>query len=245
MDAKHPHIEPQEGRRFSLRFSLWTLFVLALLLSLVFSNLFTSWNLQKAHQEIAERESLLEAKDAEIKSYRQRLGILTIEDPQKVHIVALDTHQDLVWQWRVFVPTGKPLAVKSVIGKIPSQEFPTDYIYSTMDSGEWLLTFSVAKDADGHWTERITRAGASMTSESSNTISDAAMKWYSARERPRRQFLAPSDGQQLFDPDRPIELVRIRQTNTKASSRESKRETLTNGLVFWLEPKQEDEFEFP
>lgn len=245
MDANNPHFEAKNERRFSLRFSLWTLFVLALLLSLVFSNLFTSWNLQKARQQIAERESLLNAKDAEIKSYRQRLGILTIDDPQKVYIIALDTQHDLVWQWRVYVPPGKPLAVKSVIGKIPLQEFPPDYIYSTMDGGEWLITLAIAKDADGHWTERITRAGDSVTTESSNTVSDAAMKWYATRARLRRRMLAPSDGQQIFAPDQPIELVRIRHTDTNDSSRGSKRETLANGMVFWLEPKQEEEFEFP
>lgn len=218
------------------RFSLMTMFLVAIFLSLVFSNLYTSWQLGKTHDENRVQKSTLKAQEEELRLYRHQLGILAIKDPAMVHIIALETNQNMVWKYRVFVPDAKSFAVKSVVGQVAAVDFPPDKADNTIGPGEWILTFSLTQRADGKWVERIDRVSDSMIYEHFANIHDSAINWQKVCLAGERQVLAPVDGQKSFDGDSPINLVRIRDVHD-IRPRKQDADGPTTGLIFWLEPK--------
>ncbi len=218
------------------RFSLLTMFLVAIFLSLVFSNLYISWQLGKTHVDNRAQKALIQAQEKELRRYRNQLGVLTTQDPTKVHIIALDTYQDKVWKYRIFVPTGKEFAVKSVVGNVPLDHLPPEKKFNVIGPGKWTLSFSLTQRTDGKWVERIDRVLEATRHEFFSKIHDSDVDWQQITVTGERQILTPLDGQRTYLGDTPIELVRI---SKPPSRRQLKKDPQAPnlGLIFWLEPK--------
>lgn len=222
--------------RFGLRFSLWTLFVLAILASLVISNLMTSYHLQRSQQVIAEREAQIEAQQKEIEQYQDQLGILRVKDETKTHIIAIETFEETVWRWRVFVPEGETYRIKSVIGDIPDQGFPTDHQYTGLRSGETRLTISIMQGPDGTWKEKIEQAQGRGTSSMSTVVPSEKMGWYTRSGSSSTNEISPNSGQKEVMSDQPITLLRRRSWPRPEPGQTIDQSKPSDGVLLWLEP---------
>lgn len=236
MDANENQSVVQEGRRFPLRFSLWTLFVLAILLSLVISNLITSWHLRKSQETIAMKNAEIDSHLAEIEQYKDQLGILRVGDETKTHLIAVEMHQDLVWCWRLFVPEGEKYDIRSVVGDIPENDYPVAHQYTTLSSGETRLTVSIFRDAAGEWKEKIEMAQGRDKSSMTIHLDEEKMAWYGKPGSTRTSEFSPNYGQKTEVPSERIELIRIRKWPRFEPGVTPDQSKPTDGFVLWLEP---------
>lgn len=232
--------------RFGLRFSLWTLFILAILTSLVISNLITSYHLQRTQQVIAEREAEIDAQQAEIEHYQDQLGLLRVKDETKTHIIAIETFEELSWRWRIFVPKGNVYRLRYAFGDILPRGFPNNFPTNIRDSylapGETLLTIKIVKQPDGTTRELISKTRANSTKSESNEVpQEAIAAHYALNHSWNMDALGPKDGQSIFLPEQRIELVRyqiwelpemgvISIDTSKPSA----------GILLWLEPVEKE-----
>lgn len=217
------------------RFSLLTLFLAAIFVSLLFSNLYTAWQLGEVHVLSRARKETIRVQEEELRLYRQQLGILAIQDPAMAHVIALETHQNMVWKFRVFVPVATSFAVKSVVGKIPEVELPQAKPSNTIGPGEWILTFSLTRRTDGKWVERIDRVSDSLIYEHFAKVHESEIDWQRIFILGDRKILEPVESQKASDADLPIQLVRVR-AKPDMFRRNRDMDPPTDGFMFWLEP---------
>ncbi|HVW39011.1 MAG TPA: hypothetical protein VHB99_16970, partial [Pirellulales bacterium] len=78
------------------------------------------------------------------------------------------------WQWRVYVPEGAKLVLKTAVHHIPEFGLPADWHMSSgCPSGEYLLTAAVRHDREGKW--QLTVAGGAIRFRSN--IPEPWTKW--------------------------------------------------------------------
>ena len=232
MEDRNATPSPTKSR---LRFSLGTFFVGAIVLTLIASNLFTSWHLQNARQ-------VNRAQQMELEFLRKELRFLDTSDQDHVHIVALETHQDMVWKWRVYVPDGKKFWLKSVIGKITDRGFPHDEVYTSIGPGEIVLTCSVARNAAGEWEQAISQDFDGHGSAGTEKIPEASLHWYGKRGSSTTSgSITPSLKQQSYSGNDRIELLRLRKWVHENPNQTFDPYEPTDGILFWLEPAEEED----
>lgn len=222
------------AKKSRLRFSLGTLFVAAIILTLIVSNVFTSWHLHKAR----EKERIQRVEIAALRKER-RLFDTSVWD--HVHILALETNQDMVWKWRVHVPHGKKFSLRTVIGKITDRNFPHDNRYRLIGPGELVLTCTVARNAAGEWEQTISQSFDSHKGTDIVKIPNASMDWYGKRgSSSTAGSITPSLKQQSFSGNHEIELLRFRHWVQGKPNQTYNPSEPTDGILLWLEP---DEYE--
>jgi hypothetical protein len=135
------------------QFSLVSLLLLAVIGCLVGAYLGERRKLHRADTTIAE-------KDAQIRQYRIDLGILdeepnvlTIGDPNLIHVRQLPSFDRWQWRWRIYLPPGKRWKLMKTQGETwddERHEFRGSGSGSTVDdSGEVTLTAQITRDLDG------------------------------------------------------------------------------------------------
>ncbi len=236
MEADETPIAVPARRRFSLRFSLWTLFVLALLISLVISNLMTSWHLRRSQEMIAQKEAEIDMHLTEIEHYQDKLGMLRIKDQAKTHIIAVEMLQDMVWRWRIFVPEGKEYLINTVVGEIPPNDYPPAHQFERLESGETQLTISFLHDAQGEWKAKTEMTGDSGAASMSFKLPEEKMAWYGSSGTATSNVFRPSYGQKLIEVTQPIQLIRLRKWFRQEAGTTTDRTQPANGILVWLEP---------
>jgi len=174
-----------------IRFSLKTLFVVLLVGTLAASHVFTSYRLKQTHDENVK--------------LRTELGYLTIEDRSKVHVVGLATHEDLTWQWRVYVPEGARLVLKTATHKIPEYGLPaTSDVRAALPPGEHLVTAAVHRDREGRWQLQLSTGG----SYSPTPFPDATAKWLDDKAS-ILCWSAGAGGTETKHAEKPLRLLRV------------------------------------
>ena len=217
-----------------IRFSLKTLFVVLLVATLAGSHVFTSYRLKKTHDENVK--------------LRTELGYLTIEDRSKVHVVQLATHEDLTWQWRVYVPEGAKVVLKAAAQEIPEYGLPAEWhAGSECPPGEYSLTAAVRRDREGQWEFSV--AGGGMLSRSG--IPEAATKWLE-KKASTKGWSAGIGATETKDAGKPLRLLRVLSqahlppgvSPTIAASDEhpgGKPNHIGDGLMIWIDDATQDE----
>ncbi len=207
----NPAVPSQPPRpRWRWQFSLFTLLLVAIVACVVAAYLGTARRLEEANATVSRQNAELKARDAEIAKLEAELGILTITDPSKVHILALRSKEDWHWRWRVYLPPGKTWKFTQALGeKVPMQGFdmsnvPHGSSSGTESKGEFTAEVWLARDINGRLRLNRQFAGSGVASGISevdagkllvggSTSTHAAGMWTTA----------------VHDPAGPIELLRL------------------------------------
>jgi hypothetical protein len=69
---------------------------------------------------------------AEIRLLRMELGFLTIDHPEKITAIKLQTGDPLTWQWRIYLPAGRKYRLRLASGFLPDEFGPTQKAWNTL-----------------------------------------------------------------------------------------------------------------
>ena len=198
------------------RFSLRAFLLLLFFGSLIGSNLFTAWQLDKLRQENAQM--------------RKELGRLVVTDPNKINIVAVPVYEDMLWRWRIYVPPGRSLYICGSTHAIPQTGLPANFGATTLAEGEYLLTAAIRRDRNGKWQLTLARKGGSASfgfgDDDSAWLVDSP-GWESTQ--------AGTSSTELFDPDEPIVLLRLRAAEKTPGGGSTISQNVTEkGVMLWI-----------
>lgn len=197
--------------RFSLRAFLLLLFIA----SLVASNLFTAWQVRQLREE-------------NIQMHKE-LGRLVVSDPSKVHLLAVPSHEDMLWRWRIYVPKGRSLKLFVSTQDVPQEDFPTNYVTGPLKEGEYLLTAAIRRDRNGKWQAAV----AGPQTSYSVGIADDHTAWLSGGGG-WVTSQAGADSTEVFSTDQPCELLRVRSAKKLPPNGSTIAPDPTDGLLLWI-----------
>jgi len=230
MEHRELTAETKPAKRPRIRFSLKAMLLGAIVLTLIASNFFTSWHLFQAQQ-------LSRVQQMEIDQLRKELRFLDMSDQENVHVIAMESNQNMVWKWRIFIPIGKKFNLRSVVGTITDRSFPEGAMVTPIEHGEGVLTCSVTRNAGGDWDQNIRYVSGVHVLTSTTKVFDSSMAWYGKNGSSNTAgSITTSMGQLSFSGDHRIELLRFRRwihdtPNVKRAPTEP-----ADGILCWLEP---------
>ncbi len=99
------------------QFSLWRVLVLLAFVGVLTAALVNAWKLRQATNQIA-------VASAEIRSLRNELGYLTIDDRDRIQIKQIKSPDPLTWKWRIFLPAGYSPAFSYSLNGIEREGLP-------------------------------------------------------------------------------------------------------------------------
>jgi hypothetical protein len=97
---------------------------------------------------------------AEVKKLRDESGKLWVDDATKVNVVQVDTRDERLWKWRVWLPKGYKVSLHSAFGEIPEDGFPqggfggghkSSFEWTVEESEEYVCTMKAVRDKNGEW----------------------------------------------------------------------------------------------
>lgn len=221
-------IESSPRRRRRFRFSLGSMTLVLFVICLIGSHLRTSWLLYDANRTL--------------RQYRTEFGHLSIEDPTKVYVIAVDPHHELTWQWRVYIPPGAQYELCSIYREIPGINHQPDALkfpkerssHYPVSNGELLITLSIQRDGQDRWRfHRLITNDSGERSDMSWGIRDEDMApLISDKTFKSERGIFKGGPQQTFDLGSNILLLKHRATpSTNTDFTE-----VTDGMMFWLSP---------
>jgi type II secretory pathway pseudopilin PulG len=115
---------PSPTRRW-FRFSLISLLTVVAIVGLGAAYVSISLQLARTDRLLQDAQLKSQAQQREIDKLRSELGLITVTEPTKIHILALATLDEHHWKWRVYLPAtaSSSHALKLAIGKIPATGF--------------------------------------------------------------------------------------------------------------------------
>lgn len=206
-----------------LRFSLKTLFLVLLFISLAASNLFTSYRLKQLHEENV--------------ALRKETGRLVVKDPAKLNLVAVPTFEDLTWRWRVHVPEGSREQIYIAGEQIPMNGYTASFSAMTLDPGDYLLTATVRRNHLGDWLLTVGHSGSS----ASTTISDQRARWLERQTAGASGWGMSQAGQndvEVRQPGKKLELVRLRVMVRAPNGSPSTTGEPSEGHLLWIDDER-------
>ncbi len=207
-----PEAQTQSSQpRWRWQFSLFTLLLVAIIACVVAAYFGTAWRLAEAGTTIERQKTELAVRDAEIVKLSAELGKLTIQDPSKVHILALPSKEDWHWRWRIYLPPGKTWRITEAVGeKVPKDGFDMRNIshsssYGALDEGEFTADVWLARDINGklvlYRQFGRSRSGYHLTEkDATNLLANGSASSHAA---------GTSKAVEFHDPAGPIELFRL------------------------------------
>ena len=217
-----------------IRFSLKTLFVVLLVGTLAASHVFTSYRLRQTHDENVK--------------LRTELGYLTIEDRTKLHVVGLAAHEDLTWQWRMYVPEGAKLVLRTATHEIPEYGLPaTPGARAGLSPGEYIVTAAVRRDREGKWQLKLSTGG----SYSRTPIPETAALWID-KKASNISMAAGAGATETKDRGKPLRLLRVLSQahlppgvspvwGFDEPPPRGKPNRISDGLMIWIDDATQDE----
>jgi hypothetical protein len=199
-----------------LRFSLRAFLLLLSVGSLIGSNLFTAWQLDKLRTQNAEMA--------------KELGRLVVTDRNKINVVAVPTYEDMLWRWRIYVPKGRSLYLCGSTHAIPQTGYPENFSAMTLTDGECLLTAAIRRDRQNKWQLTLARESGSSSSGIADEDSDWLVDspgWGSEQ--------AGTNGTELFNAEEPLVLLRVRSMEkTPGGGSTSSQSPTGKGVMVWI-----------
>ena len=205
----------------------------------------------------------------ELKRLRNEVGQLHIEDPTKIHVIAVETYEDDVHKFRIYVPDAPSYHLRHAAFNLPKEGIPElpamkrpDY---PLESGQYLVTVRLERRFDRKTGEPIKSINMDMKIESaaghdfSSTtsanigISEANNDWIVSGETGTPKFVMRKIGREVevIDSDEPAVLLRIRAGEiTRLNKDKEGRPTSwsvgqleepCDGFMLWIEQWQKPE----
>lgn len=197
----------------------------------------------------------------EVARLRTETGQLTVVDPGKAYVVAIETMDPDTWKWRVHLPAGHDYRLKTKVGQIAGWSPGLTRIEwmrrgasvncsTSIDDGEFTITVKLHNDpahpnGEGHWNVRTqtTRSAGGNPAASVGGVCGTAMGWLAdPRSRHWESDARVSDPQVELDAANGIELLTLRRsviselpngwTSTPAANTED-----GDGLAVWIVPR--------
>lgn len=163
---------------------------------------------------------------AEVRRLRDEVGYLLVDDPTKVHAIRVDTRDELLWKWRVWVPQGSVYVVSSQADGVPKEGFPegSGAIW-IREPGEHTIEYRIDRDRrnDESYGKMIAGGG---------SVGHNMQSWVNWGSRISTTGGVPTSTRS-FEPGKPIELIRHRVSQ---ASRSDPMEDPSAGFMIWMEP---------
>jgi hypothetical protein len=164
---------------------------------------------------------------AEVRRLRDEAGVLSVDDPTKVHAIRVDTKDELLWKWRVWIPQNRTFVIRCRGRDVPSDGFPMEGTssISLLGKGEQVIVYRVDQDRrDDKWYGTLEAGSARV-----GRFDHPWVKWSSSTSMTAGVGKATSS----FKPGQRIELIRHRISQASDSR---KIEDPSAGFMIWLEP---------
>jgi hypothetical protein len=236
MDATPPRLPP--------RFSLLNLLLLTALVA-------TSLTTALLWREVGPLR-------AEVYNLRQETGQLTVVDPTKIYVTAIQTLDEDTWRWRVYLPKGVDYDLHTLIGTIRGRTSNTSqsewfkqcgYSCGTRNliAGEFTITAALRPESGqpGKWlVKTVCRNEATPHTTYGGTCGRDGMDWMDdARMRSAIEGDAQLAAQHGFDASRGLNLLTIRRCtitqNAGGWSVQYPNSTIDNdGVAVWIVPRK-------
>ncbi len=213
-----------------VRFSLRTILLVVVIVALVVAQVTTMW---RERLTAAQNEALA----AENARLRVETGFLNVEDPNKIIVLQIPSLDENTWRWKVYLPKGN-WTLDHQLNDIPKVGLTrTSGSMGLVGPRQVLVAASVRKGASGQWQFVI---------QSDNSSSRSGLKddhrLVAGEYRGHSSSSAGIGKQQMFDGDRPVELLRLR-TNERIEAGPgswTRKESLdpVDGILIWIERKK-------
>jgi hypothetical protein len=157
---------------------------------------------------------------------RSEVGELNIEDRTKLHVIRVDTDNELEWKWRIWIPEGRRFRLRAIGGSIPKEGYPTSGgTVDLSESGEHVIRYVIRRDPrDGSWRGSVHTQTASVGSDEHPWV-----EWPSSVSTGG----GVSTSTQSFPDGEKVEIIRRRVSQAKSSANI---ENPAAGFMVWLEP---------
>jgi len=231
-------------KMFRPRFSLFTLLLLTTIISL-------SVALWRVGSEVVPLRE-------EVRELRNELGILQINESDKIHAIRVETFEDSFYRFRIYLPKGKQYTFNYAYSDIPVEGVPTAAESSSVEPGEYLIYVRKKNRSDPktgkptrHATMRVkVEPTEGQRFSSANFSIFVSGDWIFNKKTQIGSCSITSIGKQIeiFHADEAVGLIRFReflpgniQRGPKGEMRSYTIETIEepcDGFMIWVEEEQ-------
>ena len=183
--------------------------------------------------------------DRELRKLRNEAGVLSVDDPTKIQVIAVDVDEPNTWRWRMFIPKGHRYSWNIAAEQIPRDQPPkragmsgfSNEPYWERDN-EVLVTAKLRQEDDGSWRLSVDpRIG-----DSKNQMAGASLKipkekieWMTdGRASSTDGRVVGGKGVQVIDPKGPIILLQRRPTERQPDGSDQPSPNPMPGYMIWL-----------
>jgi hypothetical protein len=213
---------PRAAAMPRLRFSLRSFFLVLFIGCLIGSNLFTALENRRLNEKLNESYGTIEKLQAE-------LGKLVVTDPNKLHVVAVRTYDNLTWRWRLHVPKGRSFHIYVASHEIPENGFPKDENLFLLPDGETSATVAIRRNHLDKWVIRV----AGPSGSTGMSIPDEHSAWV-ANHPGSSENQAGLSGTESTNPGEPMVLLRFRVMQEHADGSASSVPEPCDGVMIWV-----------
>ncbi len=188
----------------------------------------------------------------EVRGLRDEVGQLTIDDPERLHSIEVDTGESDHWRWRVYIPQKGNYGVHCFSDYVPSQGIPKNQGtggWHSLSPGEHrfdMRLVRVESDADRDVLKvRFTRPNGGI---SNFTLYEVQHDWiFNEKVKNGPLFASQTLGMKTksFDPKEQMVLLRLRARMPKIRSQDANGKVISwshveitepcEGLMIWID----------
>jgi hypothetical protein len=118
------------------RFSLRSFFLFLFFACMVGSNIFTAFENGRLRQTIEKLQA--------------EFGLLVVSDPNKLHAIADETHEEWTWRWHLHVPKRRRFEYGIATKEIPSSGVVGQGV-DVLPEGDFAVTAAIRRDHLDRW----------------------------------------------------------------------------------------------
>jgi hypothetical protein len=157
--------------------------------------------------------------------------MLVIDDKSKLHVIRVDTRDELTWKWRIWLPEGQVVKVHVTDDVAPKGDATNIATGSgtiwLRDAGEHVVEFRIDKDrTNDRWEGTLYGDDGSVGGYDQPWVT-----WKSTQTTSG----AVGTNTQSYEPGKRIELIRHIVTESAAAGK-PKPTTPASGFAIWIEP---------
>jgi hypothetical protein len=176
----------------------------------------TTWRLKQATEENQQ--------------YRIELGYLDVTDEERIHALQMPTVESMLWKWKVHLPPGRRGTLHVATHNVPASGFPGGSSIGFAPSDEPItITVALRRDHLDHWQVVATERGSTIRIG----ISDEDADWLIGGNSSSSGVMFGKT--QSFDPDKPVELLRLRAHKPLPGGASAPPDAPSQGILIWLE----------
>jgi hypothetical protein len=215
--------------RYPLRFSLRRLIAVVLILA-------SGVSLVLLKREVDE----LRARNQELNA---ELGRVSVNDPNKIHVLALNRPQgpDWQWQWRIYLPKNRQYFICAALKDIPVDGLAPVTTYMVLEGSEYPLSARL-QQKEGSWEIVINTDNQSVSEKFDSPEPDfLSKKAYVDEVITGSKSSHAFGGMHVADAEKPVVLLRVRQRAGfvgPTSSRTTPIATPCPGVLIWISDKE-------